>query len=178
MNIPEIFTKIYGFENYAVSTAGRVKNTRTNRVLIPVIRNGYHCVNLSINNQRKSVLVHRLVLGNFKFNETLLLDKKEDKTKIKTCVDHINGNKSDNRLSNLRYASKIENGQNSKKSSRNKSGVKGVSIDSERGQFLSAIVFNKERIYIGRYKTLEEAADARREVARRLFGSFCHSSEI
>jgi hypothetical protein len=179
-NLPEIFCVIPNFPNYKVSTLGNVWSIRNNKLLKPFKnKDGYLVVGLSNDQSSTKISIHRLVLNTFLFNETLLLDKDKDKYLIKTCVDHINNNTSDNRLENLRYASKSENAQNSKISIKNKtSGVKGVYFDKERKQYLSNIVYKQRRIFLGRYETVEEATLIRRMKARELFGSFCHSSEI
>jgi transcriptional antiterminator len=181
-NLPEIFCDIPNFPNYKVSTLGNVWSKKYNKLLKPSKnKSGYLVVGLSNDQSSITISIHRLVLNTFLFNESLLLDKDKEENKylIKTCVDHINNNPSDNRLENLRYASKMENGQNSKVSKRNKtSGVKGVYFDKERGTYLANIVYKQRRIFLGRYETVEEAIVVRRIKARELFGAFCHSSEL
>lgn len=182
-NLPEIFCVIPNFPNYKVSTLGNVWSKKYNKLLKPFKnKDGYLVVGLSSKDKSSTTIsIHRLVLSTFRFNETLLLDKDKEENKylIKTCVDHINNNTADNRLENLRYATKMENGQNSKVSKRNKTTkIKGVYFDKERGLYLSNIVYKQKRIFLGRYETVEEATLVRRIKARELFGAFCHSSEL
>ena len=54
-------------------------------------------------------------------------------------VDHINGNKADNRLANLRPASNSENSRNRGAQSNNTSGFKGVSFHKSTGKYRAAI---------------------------------------
>lgn len=71
-------------------------------------------------------------------------------------IDHINGDRADNRACNLREASYSENQQNLKRPTvRNKCGYLGVSF--HRGRFVAQIKTNGKNVYIGRYKTAEEA---------------------
>lgn len=77
-------------------------------------------------------------------------------------IDHVDGNRTNNTLSNLREASKKDNNRNAKIRSDNKTGVAGVLI--ERGKFRSLIRDNSGRqISLGYFETLEEAALARKE---------------
>lgn len=76
-------------------------------------------------------------------------------------VDHINGNKSDNRLANLRCCSKSENSRNSKKFSNNKSGICGVRKVGEKWAARAGLYRNG--IHIGVFESLEAAAKARAE---------------
>lgn len=57
-------------------------------------------------------------------------------------VDHINGDIHDNRIENLRLATVAQNISNSKMSSANKTGVKGLSFDKSRGVFRGTVVKN------------------------------------
>ena len=54
-------------------------------------------------------------------------------------IDHINGDTSDNRISNLRAASQSQNMQNARLRDDNKTGFKGVFWDANRGQYLASI---------------------------------------
>ena len=76
-------------------------------------------------------------------------------------IDHINGNPSDNRICNLRLATRVQNAQNTKLRSDNKSGAKGVRFD--KGKWQAEIHFNRKRIYLGRYSTFEKALSVRKE---------------
>lgn len=75
-------------------------------------------------------------------------------------IDHINHTKNDNRLSNLREVTHHVNSKNRPGDKRNKSGHCGVRFKDNR--YEATIAVNKEFIYLGTYKTLEEATDARK----------------
>lgn len=72
-------------------------------------------------------------------------------------VDHINGNKQDNRIENLRPANKSQNSSNAKIHSRNTSGIKGVSFSKKTGKWVVQVVKNSQNIYCGSYDNLELA---------------------
>jgi hypothetical protein len=77
-------------------------------------------------------------------------------------IDHINRDRTDNRIVNLRSVSQAENGQNAKLSCRNKSGHKGV-IWYRRDQVWRAyIVVNQVSIHLGYYPHIDDAVAARR----------------
>ncbi|EHK65951.1 HNH endonuclease [Achromobacter arsenitoxydans] len=61
------------------------------------------------------------------------------------CVDHINGRKTDNRIENLRLATKAENGQNQGKQSSNTTGIKGLTKHSVNGTWIGQIRCNGTR---------------------------------
>jgi hypothetical protein len=85
-------------------------------------------------------------------------------------VDHINGNKLDNRRENLRLATRHQNMRNRGPLSTNKTGYKGVS--KFRSGFKATISVNKRTKIIGVFSSAEEAARAYDEVAKILFGEF------
>lgn len=84
-------------------------------------------------------------------------------------VDHINGNRSDNSLENLRDVSQAINRQNLKKAnSDNKSGFLGVTRDHARGKWFAIIYVDKRKHNLGRFATPEEAHASYIEATRRL----------
>jgi hypothetical protein len=86
-------------------------------------------------------------------------------------IDHINGDKSDNRRINLRDVSRTINNANSHKlRKKNKSGVRGVSWFSRDGLWRATIYINKRAKNLGHFKTIEEAAKARRDAELNVYG--------
>ena len=77
-------------------------------------------------------------------------------------IDHINGDKLDNRIENLREVSHGQNGQNTGLRVNNRSGIKGVSWAASRGNWLATITVHGKMRNLGRFDTLEDAAAARR----------------
>jgi hypothetical protein len=76
-------------------------------------------------------------------------------------IDHINGDRSDNRFSNLREATRAENMQNiGPRQRQNTSGLTGVSPCKITGKWLASITVDRRSIYIGRFATKEEARAA------------------
>lgn len=85
-------------------------------------------------------------------------------------ADHINRDKTDNRQSNLRYATPSQNVANRRY--RSSSGRKGVSWVKKEQRWKAEITHNYKKITIGRFKDLDEAAQAYAKKAVELFGEF------
>jgi hypothetical protein len=73
-------------------------------------------------------------------------------------IDHIDGNKSNNSMSNLREVSRSINSLNTRSTSSNKSGYRGVSLHN--GKWRARIMINGKQTIIGTYDTPEEASQA------------------
>src|SRR3990167_473031 len=80
-------------------------------------------------------------------------------------VDHKNGDGLDNRKENLRVCTRTENSRNRAQQKNNTSGYKGVSWNKERRKWDAKIKVGKKHVFIGRFKTKEEAARAYDQVA-------------
>lgn len=90
----------------------------------------------------------------------------------KSELDHINGNRLDNRICNLREATPHQNQANKGMRSDNTSGVKGVTWDKSRGKWMAAISFYGRHVFLGRYSTINAAEKAYNEGAERYFGEY------
>lgn len=94
----------------------------------------------------------------------------------KIHVDHVNGDKLDNRRQNLRLVSTQKNQVNRRRMSRNNSsGVRGVHRNnvSSRNPWTAQITVQGKNIYLGIYPTLEDAITVRRSAELKYFGEVC-----
>jgi hypothetical protein len=87
-------------------------------------------------------------------------------------VDHANGNKQDDRISNLRAATKSQNTANVGAPTHNTSGLKGVSWDKRRGKWRAQICYQNKRRELGLFNTASEAHKTYCDEAVRLHGVF------
>lgn len=93
-------------------------------------------------------------------------------------IDHINGNKLDNRRSNLRICSHQENNRNKSKAKGKTSKYKGVWFDKSRNRWQAYIDHEYKRYHLGRFKTEIEAAKAYNKKAKELFGQFAKLNKV
>lgn len=106
---------------------------------------------------KKQIKLHRFIMNTNNSNEK---------------IDHKNRAKNDNTRNNLRFCSQAENTRNISKKKNNKSGFTGVLWKKDRGRWVAHITYNSKRIYLGSFKTKEEAAQARLEAEKKYFGEF------
>ncbi len=90
-------------------------------------------------------------------------------------VDHINGDKLDNRRCNLRLATRAQNSFN-RKPVNAASGFKGVYFQD--GRYKAALQFQRRTVHLGHYDTAKEAAHAYNEAATEYYGDFASLNKI
>jgi hypothetical protein len=148
---------IEGYENYAVSEDGRIfsLNYRGNGAVRELSsatdRQGYNQVWLYKDGKRKTVYVHRLVA------EAYLQDWNPD-----LQVDHIDRNRTNNCLSNLRMVTCSQNLQNNK--------AKGVYFRKDLKKWRGGLQINYKQYY-GPYRDTKEEALADREELVKKYGT-------
>lgn len=111
---------------------GGVLSTKNNK--------GYMKIDIWNNGKNHQLYSHQFVWF-YKYNEVV------------DCIDHINGNKSDNRISNLRSVKEQENHYNVKD-------VKGYSFNASRNKYYARIKVNKKYIHLGSFDIEDEARKA------------------
>lgn len=114
------------------------------------VRNcGYVCVRL----RGRTFLAHRIIWG---------MMNPENKLQPGEEIDHIDHNRENNLLSNLRKTTRKENSRNLSLARNNTSGVTGVSFDKTRGKWRAEIKVEKKLIHLGRFETIDGAIAARK----------------
>jgi hypothetical protein len=83
-------------------------------------------------------------------------------------IDHINGDGLDNRKVNLRVCTHAENARNRGPNKKSQSRYKGVHFF--KGKWVALITYKKQRFYLGRFRTEEEAAESYKKKAEELYG--------
>ncbi|NBW23602.1 MAG: Pathogenesis-related transcriptional factor and ERF protein [Caulobacteraceae bacterium] len=87
-------------------------------------------------------------------------------------IDHINGNRSDNRISNLREATVSQNALNRSYQSNSKTKYKCINWKPDRKKYRVKIGVNKKYYHIGYFVNLDEAIKARDIAIKKLHGEF------
>ena len=126
------------------------QNTKPGHLAGSIRENGY--LNLSFNN--KIYLAHRIVWA---------IVKREDPLELQ--IDHINENKFDNRIANLRKASREQNMCNQKN-------VKGYCFNKQHKKWGAKIKLNGKAINLGYFDTKEQAREAYLRAKEKLHGEF------
>lgn len=140
----EEYKPILDYPNYEVSNFGNVRIIKTGKILKPWLnKTSYLMVRLSKNNQPVNKTIHRLVALAFLPNP----DNKPE-------VDHIDRNRTNNVVDNLRWVTISENCLNTYRRDRD---IFGITFHKRDNVYLVQIVVNKKQQYIGSRKTLEEA---------------------
>ena len=119
---------------------------------------GYRQVCISSGASEVVTLEHRLV---FLFHHGYLPKQ----------IDHINLDKGDNRIENLRPADASTNQMNIGPRCNSKTGIKGVTWDASRCKWKATIKVNGKRYFLGRFPSLDEAHEARK-AAQHLHGAY------
>jgi hypothetical protein len=84
-------------------------------------------------------------------------------------VDHINGNKLDNRKDNLRVVTKSENQRGFRKSGKGGTGYRGVHL-FRNGKYVARLKCGDKYLNLGYFATIEDAIEARRQAEIKYWG--------
>ena len=116
---------------------------------------------------KKSLLVHRIIYA--MFNGDVMPEHD---------VDHVDRDKLNNRIENLRPATRGQNVVNSKVRSDNPYGYKGVTYHKASGKYAAQTMKDQVRIHIGLFDTPEQAATAYNQKIEELFGDYAVKNVI
>jgi hypothetical protein len=145
--------------HFATDRICRLWNAKyANKVAGSANKLGYHHVTLTYEGKQAAFLVHRVAIA---------IETGEWPT---AHVDHVNGNPSDNRLLNLRSATRHENLQNRGANKSNRLGLKGVFAHGKA--FQAKIIANGKKYHLGTFETAEAAHEAYRAASTKLHGLF------
>jgi hypothetical protein len=101
--------------------------------------------------------------------------KLEGLLRDKALIDHVDGNKLNNRLSNLRVCDRRKNRCNSKLNSDNTSGYKGVGWLPDRGKWQARIKHQGKTINLGYFTRIEDAIQARQSAEAKYQEEFSYA---
>ncbi len=91
-------------------------------------------------------------------------------------IDHIDCDKHNNRIENLREASRTQNHANRRVRRDSASGIKGVYWEASRQRWHAKIRINGRQTHLGRFNTVEAARAAYVDAANRAYGEFARAA--
>lgn len=140
----EFFKKINGYDNYYISNFGRVISTKFNKIkyLKQSVSAGYYYINICQNGKHKLKHIHRLVAETFIDNPNNHLQ-----------VDHIDGDRTNNNIENLRWVTPQGNQHNRRT-------AKGYYWCKRTNKWKAQIYLNYKNIHLGYFDLEEDARQA------------------
>jgi hypothetical protein len=113
----------------------------------------------------------------YAYNSNGLIHRQLLNVKAGDCVDHVDRDRLNNRIENLRMATYQNNAMNKGKY-RGSSKYKGVSIRNDKKKFTAQITINRRKFHLGSFSCENEAAAAYNKKAYELFGEFAVLNEL
>jgi len=150
MSSNEIWKTIPFSPKYEASNIGRIRRQYNKKIRVQTIHHGfYYKINLPVSNKTNiekltNIYTHRAIIESF-------IGERPNGCEI----DHIDRDKLNNNLDNLRYCNKNVNQANRKNKSKY-----GTGVTKNCSRYCSEIKVNGNRIYLGRFDTPQEASKA------------------
>ena len=154
----EVWVQLYCSDNYEVSDMGNVRSVprgnRKGRVLKQKLSDRYPSFNIVINGKNTTIRVHKAVY--LSFNEDAI-NYSQNRNFV---IDHINGDKTDNRLCNLELVSYQENALRYWAKQETKFPTYITDMNSRKHFYICKKIEGKSKVF-GRYDTIDEAVKER-----------------
>jgi hypothetical protein len=148
--LEEQWKQINDYPNYSISSLGVIRNDKTKRIMkLTPDTKGYLQIGLCKDGIQKHFTQHQLMGIHF-------IPNPENYPQI----DHINSIKNDNRLENLRWASRSQNCRNKKKRANVSSQYLGVSYFKRDNNWTASLRIDKKKTHIGYFATELDAFNA------------------
>ena len=138
--------KILDGELYSYHQRGKNQIEKWHLITLTLGNHGYNTFGVQIKGKRKCFLYHRVVYYSHNPQWNLFDNSKEN------VIDHVDQNKSNNHISNLRNITNQENGFNRR--------CKGYYFHKKSGKYVAQIKLNNKSLHIGLFDTEDEAHQA------------------